>query len=160
MYLKKWLQDELHGWRLIFWPTVLLIAFLLYSSIFLNILQALGISMPHGQLLNPQSHWNEYVIMHFLFVSLIEDFAFRFVPLVIAVRLKRTWVLYSIIIISSMTFGFIHGNLLNIMYQGVAGIVLSIIFLKSGGMNKKTFKPFLICIISHTSYNLLTAIVS
>ena len=57
-----------------------------------------------------------------------EELAFRYVPQKLFGNLNRT----ATIIGSSVFFGYIHGGVPNIFIQGVAGVVLSLVYIYSG----------------------------
>ena len=44
------------------------------------------------------------------------------------------------IFLFSVLFGWLHGDLSNLAIQGVSGIILSVMFLKFGGMQRNIFK--------------------
>lgn len=74
-----------------------------------------------------------------IFAPLIEEFAFRLLPIaVIMVLTNNKTALWVVIIISSVIFGYIHGAWYNIFIQGVSGVVLSLAYLKGGYVSSVT----------------------
>lgn len=73
-----------------------------------------------------------------------EEAAFRYAPLKIANSwesvsscqlfgsLQRTSCLFPMMVLSSIVFGLAHGGVINIMFQGVTGVLLAWVMVKSG----------------------------
>jgi hypothetical protein len=87
----------------------------------------------------------------------MEEVLFR-LPLAFAVRyLRFVGVLLSVLVLS-IAFAWVHGNLSTgrLLLQGMGGIVLSVIFLKCGGLNGKVLKPLAVCVGYHITWDVLT----
>ena len=85
---------------------------------------------------------------------MVEEVLFRLLPIGIVSRIwgkENKIVLWSVIIISSVIFGLIHGSWRNIFLQGSVGIVLSMAFLKGG---------YLSSFIAHSYCNFLVTMVA
>ena len=82
-----------------------------------------------------------------------EEGVFRLIPINIASRIwgRENKIVWTVIIISSIIFGLIHGSWRNIFLQGSAGIVFSIAFLKGGYISSA---------VAHSYCNLLIAMLS
>lgn len=66
-----------------------------------------------------------------VFAPVWEEIAFRYVPLTIASRyFKKSFI--QIMIGSAIVFGLGHGSPINIMIQGVWGLMFSIIYIRNG----------------------------
>lgn len=81
-----------------------------------------------------------------------EELLFRAPFLYLAVRYCRLFLLPTVLI-SSVIFGYVHGDISNIFIQGVAGILFSVTFLKCGGMAGKFLKPTLSGMVFHAVLN-------
>ena len=75
-----------------------------------------------------------YLIISLVVVApLSEELLFRYLPIRITQRFNaRKWVLYLVIIVSSIIFGYVHGSWHFIFIQGVGGLILSSAFLRGG----------------------------
>ena len=92
-----------------------------------------------------------------------EELFFRWLPLIISVR----WIgvrdsLIFIVVPFSLIFGWMHymtwdmnALLGSTLIHGVAGIVLSIIYLKAGGSHKRHSRALLFSTSFHTVYNII-----
>jgi membrane protease YdiL (CAAX protease family) len=78
------------------------------------------------------------ILIHVPIKAMFEEFLFRTLPLGVIIicinLLKASPKAENILIVSTMTvssivFGYVHGNILNIFVQGVGGFMMSIIFL-------------------------------
>lgn len=85
--------------------------------------------------------------------AFIEELMFRF-PLA-AFNNKRNLQIIMVLIISSF-FGWLHGNVYNILIQGTSGVVLSITFLKCGGSSSNSFNKVMIGLMCCTIVHALT----
>ena len=66
-----------------------------------------------------------------VFAPVWEEIAFRYIPLTIAIRyFKKSFI--QITIGSAIFFGYIHGSPINIMIQGVWGLLFSIVYIRNG----------------------------
>lgn len=90
----------------------------------------------------------------FLSGVFIEEIVFR-APLSIAVFIfgECAPVLIVASLISSIIFGFIHGDIWNVACQGVGGLIYCVIFLKTGGFNGKVVKPLAVTYLTHLMYD-------
>lgn len=97
------------------------------------------------------------------YAALLEETFFRAMPfyLIYVFTKKREkyfkpLIFTALILFSFVFFGFIHEfRAINILHQGVGGLILGIIYLKFGGMRGKVFKPFLVCVAYHWLWNVL-----
>lgn len=99
--------------------------------------------------------------------ALSEEAAYRAMPLIICLEIKklrkRTVIFLSWVVFSGFIFGLAHYfGLANfplwkaILGQGVGGLILGLVYMKFGGLMGKTGKPFLICSLFHWLYNIVT----
>ena len=149
--LLKWFQTEVHGWK---WCTFLLlsvsVAFTLATldaSLF-----ALADIEPSSVYTVDQSVYPAAVALYHIPTSaLLEELEFRvplFVVGLLSIRLVPLAFLASVIV-----FGCVHGDITNILLQGVVGLVLGVVFLKCGGLQKKPFKALASSTVVHALYN-------
>lgn len=92
-------------------------------------------------------------------VTLIEEVVFRAIVLAPVLRhfhpdRRGVWPLVAAVTLSSVTFGYFHGEWVNIFIQGVNGMGLAIIFLKSGGWQKEFWKPLFVAWMAHLGFDL------
>ena len=94
-------------------------------------------------------------LLSIVLLALIEEVIYR-LPLSIFVKLKfPTWAIMIVAIILSVIFGLAHGNALNILVQGWAGLLYSILYLKCGGMQGKPGKAIFVTTLAHSLHNTL-----
>lgn len=69
-----------------------------------------------------------------IFAPIFEEFFFRFLPIRLTQRATTNmYTLYiSIILVSVVLFGAIHGSWMNIFFQGLGGFIFALAFLKKG----------------------------
>jgi membrane protease YdiL (CAAX protease family) len=88
------------------------------------------------------------------FGALSEEAVFRLFPLGLAVNVwGASYKVIAVALISSAIFGVLHGNLYNIFYQGVGGLLYSLVFLKCGGMNRNYGKAVCCSTGAHFTFN-------
>jgi membrane protease YdiL (CAAX protease family) len=93
-----------------------------------------------------------YFITVVIPVVIIEEGAFR-APLTISAIYGWHRTTLVILVSSSIIFGLIHGNVLNLLFQGVGGIILGLVYLKCGGMQGKYLKPMFVSTVTHICIN-------
>lgn len=90
-----------------------------------------------------------------IFFASVEELAFRFIPIVLVMKLIGPGLtLWIIIIASSIILGILHGNFFHIFLQGLWGVVFSVIFLKFGGLYGSYLIAFLVVATIHSVYNM------
>ena len=77
---------------------------------------------------------------------LVEEILFRFIPLYPFVRYGNDYLIWSVAVLASIVFGFLHGSWKHILNLGVVGIVLSGLFINLG---------FTSCLAAHITNNFL-----
>lgn len=150
--IEKWMENE---WK---WTEILgLGAIIIISTLACCIIIGQIINL-FGGALQPRIPNNSelgFVMFAMAILVPIEELLFR-LPLALVVRFTRNpnkviwWVIGL-----SIAFGLYHGSTLNIPIQGMVGMVLSTVFLKTGGWNKKIIRPFLWTCIVHYTFNTL-----
>lgn len=100
----------------------------------------------------------------------VEEVLFRLIPMGLFVFLvgtisffkNREYILLSLIAIaSSVLFGYLHGNWVNIFIQGVTGFVYFLFYWKlfvqinqeSDSVDVSFFRPLLLVVVLHTTFN-------
>lgn len=63
--------------------------------------------------------------------------------------------LACIVLSSSALFAYVHHGWLSLLLQGIGGIVLSVVYLKSGGMEGRWVKGTWYSTVSHTFFNFI-----
>ena len=155
MQQTDWLSDEPKGSAIPAW--LLKAVFILFGAGFIGVIIASthGIIIPENQAVDILITYNQFaLIVMLLFGGFIEEFIFRFIPITIGMNgfksLKLTIVLC---IISSLIFGYVHGNFANIFTQGFIGLAFWGLYLKFGAVHRKIIKPYCITSIVHALFN-------
>ncbi len=87
---------------------------------------------------------------------MIEEYIFRLMPLEFALNRKfNSKQLSCVVLLVSTFFGYLHGGVEHVFIQGFGGIVLSVVFLKCGGMNKNYRKAYICSTASHYCFNMI-----
>ena len=104
-------------------------------------------------------------VLSFIINIAKEEMCYRFFPLVLAIeKWGNSNKILTVAVIVSIFFGLDHSSyplLSKIFIQGVFGLILSITFIKCGGINKKYFKAFILTTVMHAivSYSLINGII-
>jgi membrane protease YdiL (CAAX protease family) len=80
-----------------------------------------------------------------IFAPLWEEAVFRYFPIRWAFSMGN--MLTPMIVMSSMIFGIMHGSILNILFQGVGGLIISWVYLKNGS--------YWWSVLSHSLWNIM-----
>ncbi len=95
--------------------------------------------------------------LHFFLSALWEELFFR-VPLVFLFTIHRNnpKVFIVFLVIFSAIFGLCHGSAYHIILQGFHGLIFSLVFIKTGGLNLglSTLRAWFIAAAVHAGYNL------
>ena len=92
------------------------------------------------------------------YLAVMEELVFRFVLLGGAVQIwGATWPVLLVMVASSIVFGLMHGGPVNVLLQGVSGIVFCIVFLKCGGFDQNFLMALMIVAITHCIFNSIVA---
>lgn len=110
--------------------------------------------------------------------ALVEEILFRWLPMILfftglGIFIKKSkandetkskvekYGVASIVIVSSIIFGFVHGNVFNILIQGMSGVIFSMFYLRTlyrrreaGKKNKLHAMPLLSSTVYHTLSNI------
>ncbi len=95
-----------------------------------------------------------------LISAIFEEAVFRLLPLYLAVTcgLSTKKVIF-VAVISSVLFGYLHGNAFNLIFQGIGGLLFSLIFLKCGGLHFHFWKAFSVSTIVHLLFNSIIVLI-
>lgn len=93
-------------------------------------------------------------------VAVLEEFVFRALPLVVAVELVRRKklsldVIPFVLVVSSGLFGYLHGNFMNVLIQGVSGFLFGCFFLLLTGFRCRYLRAYAGAILAHFFFNTL-----
>lgn len=130
------LKNVVFAWGLdVIW-TVIMIFFLSWMFGWFDVIKALQNSamLPiYNYISFPlQQREFSYFFMACIFAPLWEEALFRYFPLEIARHSKNfKWIAFPVIVGSALIFGWLHGSVLNIIFQGVSGILLGWVYLKN-----------------------------
>lgn len=166
---------------IVFYCVVLLVE-ILWKTAVLEVLDFYGITE-----FSQNTASFEYMKSHFFLIpvfALSEEIAFRWGPMMwffgfltrLKGKLRSKVEEYGIIIIvltTSIIFGYLHGNVYNILLQGVGGLLIFIVFLRSfyGGRTTEKleesegaellmFKPLMSSTIYHTLFNVTVLVLN
>jgi len=103
-------------------------------------------------LLARNGYWISIVLFSIL-AAVSEEIVYRTIPIYVAWRLNSRKLLWVAILASSILFAFGHKGFSSLLIQGVAGVLYSIAYLKTGGWNGKILKPTLFVIALHVTWN-------
>lgn len=92
------------------------------------------------------------------FIAIIEEFVFRLLPMVIIYKVfkNRVWSSKEILLVaitSSVIFGYVHGSIFNIFFQGVLGLILFWVYYKEYKSTQSIWKALLASSLVHMIYN-------
>ena len=97
------------------------------------------------------------IILSISIDAFIEEVLFRLIPLYTAVKIfsKKSYLILGVAIISSVIFGVLHGSPWNILIQGEGGLLYSLLYLKSGGLQGNHNKAISASTFLHASFNII-----
>ncbi len=133
-------------------------ALLIYMTTVVIAMTILGVSGPDWMELEDKPVEYRFIFLLFLFLgiplnSILEELIYR-MPLTL---ICRVWPGHHVslwaAVTSSIIFGCVHGGIATLPMQGVLGIVLSLSYLKCGGMEGKFWRPYAVTVTIHTLYN-------
>jgi membrane protease YdiL (CAAX protease family) len=149
-----WLDEEPSLSQLSAWILVSTSIFLAYGEIISQVFQETDM----GYDFNPLLPFNVYERLQ---VAAGEEMVFR-------ATLALPWLIFrkskvailGAALLSSYLFALIHdpGNFYNIVFQGIVGFGLCIIFLKCGGMKGKFFQALWVTVSIHFLHNMIVGI--
>jgi len=116
--------------------------------------------------------WTWEIVPVLLFGALIEEIIFRIIPMTISrivgeyFNIKKLWIFIAII--SSLIFGFLHGNITNIFFQGISGFFFCWLWIKVSydrDLNKSNaeifwFFPSIVTWLTHFLFNMTVVIMA
>lgn len=156
MDLMNWLKEEVKGWDIL--KFIFFSVFMIFTLGFVaeRIINALDYKIPYPLEGTNVPILSLQLLSLILIKGLLEETIWRFAPLSLGtIILGQSRLILIIAIISSIGFGIIHGNFLNIFQQGIGGLILSIMFLKCGGFQGKYVKAFLTTSTAHILFNII-----
>ena len=159
--LRRWSLKQISGWKLFGFGILITILDIIFSIVVtLVMINVFNIEPPDTVVMRiPMMAW--YAIPLVLMIIAIEELIFRFIPLTLAVSFwgHSTKVLI-IAILSSILFGLWHGSYHYVFIQGAGGFLYCIMFLKSGGFEKRFIRAGMVCLSLHTAFNAVVIILS
>ena len=105
-----------------------------------------------NQLQIMEENWKDFFFIPITFYALLEEIAFRFFPFMFAHVANNGIIAILIIFPSQFLFGIVHGNIRNVGFQGVGGILYTFLFMAFGGI--KSPMGIIAATIAHTLWNL------
>lgn len=154
----NWIEKEERGINVFFFILRYAFLSLISSSLILIIYLSLDVRMKGPEVFS--LHSGQELVWILTIMAFIEEAIFR-LPLVIFIR--RNWSPKSVLIIAvilSVIFGLFHAGIQSLPMQGVSGFLLSLVFLKCGGLQRKFFKAYLSSTAAHLISNLVIATVT
>ena len=153
----RWFKKEARGKELYILMANCLVLNLAYAFCFVGIMYLLKIDIP------PVSR-EKIPIFTFTFpfmligLAFFEEILFRF-PLSLIIEYDRSIAeVLTAALVLSVIFGVIHGSVHHIFIQGVGGFIYSILFLKSGGLQKDYPKAVAVTTVIHFMFNAILVV--
>lgn len=153
----SWLQQEASGVKLRAISVTFLVFKFVYAITAVLIVKSIYPDFP-GEAENRIPILAAWFPFYLLLAAYSEEFVFR---LPLALLVKWEWSVKGILIaasVLSVLFGLVHGGIVNIFIQGVAGFAYCLLFLKAGGMQGKVVKPLVVTTLVHFSFNGILAL--
>jgi membrane protease YdiL (CAAX protease family) len=89
------------------------------------------------------------------FIGIVKEEVIFRLPLALFIKLKAGLpAILTVSVVSSILFGYYHGDWVNLKHQSVGGLVYCIVFLKCGGLHGNYKKAFLSALAVHLLYDL------
>lgn len=158
----NWLQIEVKGTKNVIGFAIIAC----YVAMLLNFVSSIififtcGIKISISDVLSPAVVSSLYFFIFLATAAISEEIVFRFFPLHIVVEIiKNPRVVLIVAIIVSIIFGYLHGNWQKIFLQGITGFVLSCVYLKCGGFQKRWLKALAASSLTHILFNLTLALI-
>ena len=118
-------------------------------------LRIVGVSFSHIQLQSLALS-----ALFFLRDAAIEELFFRLIPIVLAMKsTPKNLFLPLAIVLSSVIFGAAHGDSV-VVYETLAGIMYSIIFIVTGSNKKEYLAAFCVVVACHFIFNMFMFCIS
>lgn len=152
------LKEEAKGYNILINILVLGLTYIICLVPIYLILIIMDVSIPEPQNFGvPIMSW--FFLSAMILVVLTEEILFRLIPIFVSTKIWRVdkKVIY-VVLASSLVFGYLHGNLINILIHGVGGVWLSFIFLKCGGFQNRYLKGLTASFLTHLTVNLTAAL--
>lgn len=93
---------------------------------------------------------------YFLLFAFPEEFIFHFIPLGICMSIPKTKRFWPIVaLVSAVIFGMMHGNWVNILIQGTAGMIYAVGFAMENKGEQGVVKALVFTTAIHAFYNLI-----
>jgi membrane protease YdiL (CAAX protease family) len=90
------------------------------------------------------------LFMKLIFAPVVEEAAFRYFPITMVKNMERSQIRATIIVVGGIVFGILHGHVLNILIQGVVGVILGYLYLRN---YRSDLTSYLSCVAVHMMYN-------
>lgn len=160
--LWSWLKDEPKGFFAICGFVFFIIVFTLAWNVAMDfIVQFFGVQMgpSNDKLVKLLNAGLVKFIFVLFFAAATEEIIFR-VPLIFILDISdyRPLLIFGVLA-SSAVFGFLHGGLVNILFQGAGGVIFSVAFLKGGAINDNLGKGFFIATFTHLLLNVVITVI-
>lgn len=156
----KWLEKEPTLKQFLVWAPLSAIGYVVYCACMIVI--AMHFEFMPALTTKSVLHWPilTWSFLPGLFcLALIEEFFFRFLPSVCLLDRKSSdFDLLFFILLTSWAFGMMHGGKEHLIFQGVAGLLFSAVYLKCGGIKEKYFLGLLASTVVHTCVNATIAL--
>lgn len=91
-----------------------------------------------------------------LFSAFAEEVFCRLPLVIISLFGFSDWGAILMVLMCSVEFGLLHGSFRNIIFQGFGGLILSVLFLKSGGYQGLIILPLVATTTAHLLQNAIT----
>ncbi|MFA6407668.1 MAG: CPBP family glutamic-type intramembrane protease [Candidatus Paceibacterota bacterium] len=127
----------------IVWAPPVVLGVLIFKFYWQEVLFQCGLKCPQAPetkegLDKMYGEWKEYYFIPLCAFALMEEFMFRYFPILcslILMKLYGPWSGIATVMVAQIVFGISHGNIRNIPFQGVAGIMYTFLFVLFGGLH-------------------------
>lgn len=151
--INAWLEREIVTRNLPYFITLAILCAWITTIFGQMFLSLWDVQLSNGNVSDIRQMSSFWAFTNFMIpVVMMEELIYR-APLVLVAHFSRPLIIPSILV-SSVLFGWAHGDWTNIFVQGVDGIIFSVVFLKCGGMRNNLPKGLLSATIAHILFDM------
>jgi hypothetical protein len=146
----NWFSKEIIGWRNLVKTLAMFVTVqIFYYAGLLFVYIAFGWQISPLQVEQVSYAFYFPTPLFMLWVAVKEEVMYR-LPIAVLMEMRIPyWVIIPVILFIQLYFGFKHGSIEHILFQGVGGIMLCVLFLKCGGMQRKYGKALMSVVLAH-----------
>lgn len=162
MKFVHWLEREASGAGKVFFILILPLMLFVYTGLLFGFLNGEWFVFPEAKPGYKGNYliatWQFFPLLYY--IAFVEEGFFRFIPLYLVVDGFGTnsKAVILAIIFSSLMFAFCHQGIVSLPFQGVAGVMFCITYLKCGGGQDKHLSALFASTTMHFTFNSLLAL--